>query len=327
MLLAACHDDGGWKKIDDLSTISELRSGAGNLLWVEADIANLEEADVEVIAEEFDLHPLAVEDATAPRQRPKVENYSNHLFATLHQLDEEDGQLEPVQLAFFIGRRYVLTIHHGADRIIETAKERWKDHPDELNMAGAAHLMHTILDVVVDEYQLHADAIETEMEDIEDIALATLNTPHIHIQRQLYSVKQRISRLRRYALPVERMIQHLLAMEQMDGLMPDETKNLFRDVQDHLLRISAQLHNAGELSQGVLDLVRGEQAERLSVQGRKLSAWAAIFAVGTLIAGIYGMNFELIPDESSLTGFWFAIFAMVASSGALYAYFKKRGWL
>lgn len=324
MLLAVCHSDKGWSRVDDLETLSDLRAETGNLLWAEADVRDLTPEDIELIADEFGLDPLAVDDASAPRQRPKLERYSNHLFMTLHQLDVEDGQLEPTQLGLFIGERYVLTIHHGARRTIDLAKERWREMPEELQASGPAHLVHTILDVIVDEYQTYADGLEDEIEDLEDFAL---QDQHMPIQRQLYSVKQRASRLRRYALPVGRVITELVDVEEMQQYMPDDTKNLFRDVQDHVIRMTAQLGNVDDLAQAVLDLVRGGQAEALGVQGRKLSAWAAIFAVGTLIAGVYGMNFALVPEEQTLGGFWFAVALMAVSGVGMYAYFKKRGWL
>ncbi len=324
MLVAVCHSDKGWSKVDDLDELSDLRKETGNLLWAEADVRDLTPQDISLIAEEFGLDPLAVEDASAPRQRPKLERYSNHLFMTLHQLDESDDQLEPRQLGLFIGEQYVLTIHHGAERTIETAKERWRETSQQLTSTGPSHLIHTILDAIVDEYQLYADGLEDEIEGLEDIAL---EDPRIPIQRKLYSVKQRSARLRRFALPVGRVVEDLMDVDEMKDLMPDETKNLYRDVSDHVIRMTAQLRNVDDLTQAVLDLVRGGQAEALGVQGRRLSAWAAIFGVGTLIAGVYGMNFALVPKEGSLGGFWFAVGLMAVTGLGMYTYFKKKGWL
>src|ERR671910_699602 len=109
MLLAVCHSKAsGWEKVDDVSTVSDLRADQTNLVWAEADIRDLSDEDIAVIGEEFDLHPLAVEDAIHLRQRPKIEVYDNHLFCVVHQLDEVDGQLESSQMSCFIGDRYVL---------------------------------------------------------------------------------------------------------------------------------------------------------------------------------------------------------------------------
>ena len=321
MLLALCHSkEGGWEQVDDVTKVSDLRASGNNLLWAEADVTDLEEPDIQLIAEEFDLHPLAVEDAIHARQRPKLERYDNHLFVVMHELEENDGQLEPVQIGCFIGEGYVLTLHAGAERTIEAAKERWATETHEQR---PSFLLHTLLDVVVDDYQRLADDLEDEVEGLEEITLAT---PHAPIQRQLYSVKQRIARLRRFAVPAARVLERT-TQDGDRALFAEETTHLFRDVHDHLLRIGDQVRSIDDLSDAVLDLVRNEQAFKLNENSRKLSAWAAIFAVLTLIAGVYGMNFELIPNENSIEGFWFALVLMVASAGGMYLFFKRRGWL
>lgn len=319
MLMALRHSGAtGWQKVEDCSQLSDLREAEGNLLWAEADVATLEEDDLKVIAEEFDLHPLAVEDAVHTRQRPKLDRYENHLFIVVHQLDEVDGQLEARQIGCFLGNGYVLTLHEGASASIEAAKNRWGDSPRE----HASYLLHTLLDVVVDDYQRIADRLEDEVEELEEVALGTPEAP---IQRQLYSVKQRVSRLRRYVVPESRLLEAVHARER--SIFSEATVHLFRDVQDHLLRITDQVRNIDDLSDAVLDLTRNAQAARLNETSRKLSAWAAIFAVQTLIAGIYGMNFELVPQENSLAGFWFALTVMATSGIALYSYFKRKNWL
>ena len=324
MLVAVCHSSKtGWEKVEDLSTLSDLREETGNLVWVETDSAHLTDADVALLAEEFGLHPLAVEDAIKPRQRPKVDDYDDHLFLVVHQLDTVDGQLEPAQLSIFVGKREVLTIHHGADRTIEAAKKRWSQDSARLG-DNPAVLLHTILDVIVDEYQEEADRLEDELEQMEDIALSVPGAP---LQRQLYSLKQRTARLRRYALPVARILESLLQSGNKYEYFTGEMEAHFRDVLDHTLRIGDQVRSVDDLSQAVLDLLRGEQAEAIGVQGRKLSAWAAIFAVGTLVAGIYGMNFELVPETGSSFGFWFAVTLTFVLSVTLYFYFKRKKWL
>lgn len=322
MLLAVCHSaQGGWEEVQDLDDLSDLRAEEGNLLWAEADVAQLSPADVATIAEEFELHPLAVEDAVHTRQRPKLEAYDNHLFAVLQELDEEDAQLEAIQIACFIGDRYVLTIHAGAKRTLTEAKRRWKEIP--LEQQHPSFLLHTLIDVVVDDYQAIADRLEDEMESLEEIVLAT---PHAPIQRQLYELKQRLARLRRYVLPGSRLLDWIVDPDTKKPFS-EETAALFRDVHDHITRIGEQVRNVDDLTQAILDLTRAEQAQALNETSKKLSAWAAIFAVGTLIAGIYGMNFKLVPEEHSLIGFWFAIGLTVVCSVALYINFKKRDWL
>jgi magnesium transporter len=325
MLMAVCHSThAGWAEVEDFEELSDLRKTEGNLLWAESDVENLTHDEIETIAEEFGLHPLAVEDATNKRQRPKLENYDSHLFLILHQLDEVNGQLEAVQLACFVGERFVLTVHHGADRTIEEAKKRWRETDGDFDK-GPAHLVHTLLDVIVDCFEEHANKLESQAEELEDQALSSPTTP---IQKRLYSVKQQVARLRRYAFPVSGVIEQLTHPEgEGRDFVGVEESIYFRDVQDHTLRINEQVRNVDDIASAVLDLVRGEQASIENVNNRRLAAWAAIFAVSTLVAGVYGMNFRLVPDDGSLFGFWFAVILMAGLSGGLYMYFKRKDWL
>lgn len=323
MLMAICHSaETGWTKIDDLSKLSDLRAQAGNVLWAEADLAHLDHSDVELIAEEFGLDELAVEDALHTRQRPKIETYTGHQFVVIHQLDEIDGQLEATQIACFIGERYLLTIHAGAERTIEAAKRRWREEEDQAALNDPERLLHTLFDVAVDAYQELADQIEHDMEELEEIVL---DTPRAPIQRQLYSTKQKLARFRRYVLPAARIVDRDMHRDVHEG--SDETRRLFRDAHDHLIRIAEQIRNVDDLAQAVLDLSQSEQATALNEVNKRLSAWAAIFAVGTMIAGIYGMNFVLVPKDQTLFGFWFALGLMVVSGVILYWFFKRREWL
>ena len=323
MLMAICHSpQAGWTKVQDLDQLSDLRAQSGNVLWAEADVADLTDEDVTLIAEEFGLHLLAVEDAVSTRQRPKIESYEGHEFIVFHQLDEVDGQLEALQIACFVGDRYVLTIHNGADRTIEAAKNRWRASESDLPERPAS-LLHTLFDVVVDEYQVIADRLEQGIEDLEELALESPGAP---LQRQLYTMKQHLSRMRRYVLPATRLLEWAVTTRRGADLS-DETRALFRDVHDHLIRIAEQVSNIDDLSQAVLDLTRSEQSKVLNEVSRRLSAWAAIFAVLTLIAGVYGMNFELVPEDQTLFGFWFAVGLMVVSGGGLFLYFRSRKWL
>ena len=324
MLRAICHSsDTGWVEVDDLTKLSELREEIGNLVWAEADVADLDAAEANLIADEFGLDELAVEDALNTRQRPKVEIYPSHQFAVFHQLDEVEGQLEATQIACFLGPHYLLTIHAGAARTLERAKDRWRAQAEQEELDHPERLLYTLFDVVVDEYQTIADRLEDQIEELEEIALARPDAP---IALQLYSLKQQISRFRRYAIPAARILKWNLD-DEPDRRIPKETHRLFRDVHDHLLRMGEQIQNVDDLARAVIDLTQTEKASVLNEINKRLTAWAAIFAASTLIAGIYGMNFTLVPRDQTLFGFWFAVGLMVASSIALFTYFKRRKWL
>ncbi len=323
MLVAVCHSPAtGWVEVNDLTELSELRVESGNLLWVEADVATLGDDEIALIADEFSLHPLAVEDAVRTRQRPKLESYEGHLFVVFHELDEVDGQLEASQIACFIGERYLITLHAGAERIISEAKRRWSDELVQRD-AGPGYLLHTLLDALVDDIEVIANKLEQEIENLEEV---TLQNPSAPVQRELYSVKQRLSRLRRYALPTERVV-HWILDGAGRGLFPKETHELFADVNDHVLRTADQVRNIDDLTDAVLDLRRSEQATALNETTKRLTGWAAIIAVPTFIASVYGMNFALVPTEGQIFGFGFALFLMAISSLVLFLYFKRRDWI
>lgn len=323
MLVAVCHsEESGWKRVEDLSEISDLRAESGNLLWAEADVSGITHEEVALIAEEFNLDPLAVEDASEFRQRPKLDDFDQHLFVVFHELDEVNDQLEATQIACFVGDRFVLTLHAGAGRIIEKAKSRWSKDERRLE-EEPGYLVYTLLDVLVDDFETIVDGLDDEIERLEEIVLRDPTEP---VQRELYGVKQKLSRLRRYVLPNERVLEWILEGPGKDAFGSD-SRPLFRDVNDHLLRTSDQIRNIDDLTDAVLDLRRAEQATALNEVTKRLTGWAAIIAVPTFIASVYGMNFKLVPQDQTLFGFWFAITLMVLSSSGLYLYFKRRTWI
>ena len=324
MLVAVCHsEETGWVQIDDLATLSDLRRESNNLVWAEAVVSDLTEDDAQTLKEEFDLHDLAVEDAIKPRQRPKLEPYEHHLFLVVHQLDEENDQLEARQIACFIGPRFMITLHEGAERVLEPAKDLWRKESGALR-GGPAHLVHGVLDVLVDDFENIATRLEDEVEELEEIVLEVPTAP---VQRQLYSIKQKVSRLRRYALPVQRLVESISNDPSLLGSHSQVQTEHFRDVSDHLQRLADQVRNIDDLTDAVLDLRRAEQAQFLNDVTKRLTGWAAIVAVPTFIASVYGMNFALVPAAGHIFGFWFALALMTVTGIGLYISFKRRDWI
>jgi len=325
MLKAHCHYPGrGWTVIEDLDKISDLRADKDNLLWAEADFRRLTRDEIDAIAEEFELDAFDVEDAQTINRRPKLDVAGAHLLLVCHQLDEEHGQLEPSQLSCFVGDDYVLALHHGAERTLAEMRGHWPKAGAADYKGGAAFLLYTLLDVVVDDYGATADRLEEEVERLEESALSVRVGPAF--DRQLYGLKQKLSRLRRYALPTNRLLDAVMKPEG-PAIVPSEHAHLFRDIGDHLGRVTDQIHNIDDLANAVLELRRSEQTAGLSEVNKKLTAWAAIIAVPTLVSGVYGMNFRLVPRDGQLFGFWFALGVMAVAAATLYVTFKSKKWL
>ena len=323
MLKAICHKDpSGWVDVADPSTISELIKEEGSVVWAEVDVASLGPKDADTVSEEFGLHPLAFEDAMSLKQRPKFEAYETHLFTVMHELEEHDGQFEAKQIACFIAKGWVLTIHDHAERTLGEVARRLRAQPKPRER-GPSHIMHTLLDVIVDDYQHKAEEVEDEVEQLEELVLAHPESP---VDKQLYSVKQRLARLRRYAVPGERILATMFT--PTSTTVPDETSAYFRDVHDHMLRIIDQMRNVQDLTDALIDLRRVEQANALNEVTKRLTGWAAIIAVPTLLAGIWGMNYRLTPSNiEEKWGFEIAVGLMILTGLGLYTFFKKRGWL
>lgn len=316
----------GWRDVADLTTISNLCDESGVRVWAEADVTSLTSEDIEVIAEEFGLHPLAVEDAKSTRERPKLEEYDKHLFTVVHELQPVGGQLEPAQIACFVGTRYVLALHAGASRTMDEARRRLREATAEV-WGGSAFLMHALLDAIVDDYQAIADSLETEVEELEEHLLAD---PRSQPSSRLYTVKQRVARFRRYVLPVSRMVATVVEQGSLGSsirLVDTHFGAYFRDVHDHTLRITDQVRNIDDLTNALVDLVRVEATNAQNEVTKRLTGWAAIIAVPTFIASVYGMNFRLVPTDGRIFGFWFALSLMGASAVGLFAYFKRKSWI
>lgn len=293
------------------------------LLWADVDLTGLDNRDFTELGRDLNLHPLAIEDALNPRQRPKLESYPDHLFLVLHQLDEREGQLEAAQIACFIGSNFVLTVHDAADRLIEVARARWDETCAGDRDQTVGKLVYVLLDTIVDDYQATADDLEDKTEEMEEIVL---HLPTAPVQRQIYELKQKVSRLRRYSIPLHRALDYVLAGNATD-VFPKGTFTLLTDVNDHVLRIADQVRSIEDLTNAVLDLNRQAQAESLNEVNKKLSGWAAIFGVAAIVAGVYGMNYGLVPNTHGTAGFWFAIGLIAFLSTCMYFYFKRKRWL
>ena len=299
-------------------------------MWAEVDLQDVSPDELTRLRADFELDPLALDDARNTRQRTKAESYDTHEFAVVHQLDPVNGRIESRQISCFFGDNYMLLVHDNARRTIDEVTRRLQSL--ENAAMGGSYLIYTVLDTLVDDYERTANAIQNQLDDLEEILVTDedeeVERDDPELQKRVYDVTQRLVRFRRYALPINLVVQHLNdpTAQRAKG-RSRRMERLLRDVYDHAVRLGEQIHAMDELAEAAMELTRSAQAARLNEVTKRLTGWGAIIAVPTFIASVYGMNFELVPDEGQLLGFWFALILMALSSVALYVYFRKRRWL
>jgi magnesium transporter len=302
--------------------ISEVLKQPGRFVWI-----GLHDPDAEVLAEvqqEFSLHDLAIEDAARAHQRPKLERYGDSLFAVLHtaHLDRATGAMEFGETHLFVGANYVVSIRHGASLPYVEVRSRCEASPDLL-AKGPGFVLYALMDFIVDQYFPLVDAFEERLEELED---------HIFRQTLTRETTERIYQLKRHLLELKRAVAPLVDMcnrlvRTDNALIPDDARVYFRDVYDHAIRINEMIDTLRELLTTALEanlsLISVSQNDAM----KRLAGWAAIIAVPTMIAGIYGMNFKFMPELDWVLGYPVAMAVMLAACGFLYYRFKRSGWL
>jgi magnesium transporter len=281
------------------------------------------------LAERFGLHPLAVEDAVHAHQRPKLEQYDDLLFTIVKTVHYDDsmpaGTAEVVatgEVMIFLGRNFVVTVRHGSHGHLSDIRRRLEDDPQLLRL-GPSVVLHAILDNVVDKYVQVAQALQDDLDEIETAVFAEGNTQAE--SSMIYALKREVVALRRATAPL------LMPVRILSGrplaLIAPEVRNYFRDVNDHLSEVVDQVGSFDEL---LTTLVSANLAQVSVVQNedmRRISAWVAIAAVPTMLAGIYGMNFTHMPELHWTFGYPLVIAVMLAVCSGLFVAFKRNGWL
>ena len=308
----------------DPTDLAAVRSRAGDdasFVWVGLHEPSSEELDQ--VARAFDLHPLAVEDALHAHQRPKLERYEDSLFLvlkTLWYVDEFDA-VETGEINIFMGRDFVVTVRHGEGLELHSSRLNLETKESVLTH-GPSSVVYAVCDRVVDGYSRVAASLEEDVDEVEESVFSPARTDDAP---RIYVLKREIAEVRRAVLPLrEPMRQASLGV--VPG-MDAKSAPFFRDVADHLARVAETVDNLD----GLLSSAFEAQLARTSVQQnedmRKISAGAALVLVPTLIAGVYGMNFDQMPELHWALGYPFALVLMVGTSILLYLRFKKSGWL
>ncbi len=299
-------------------------SNSGGFVW----IGLYEPSDEQVagLAQEFDLHPLAVEDAVMAHQRPKLERYGEHWFLVLKtakyiEHEELTGQSEVVrtgEIMMFVGQNFIVTVRHGSARPLGSVREALESDED-LVRCGPTGVLYKICDQVVDDYIDVSYEVEQDIDELEESVFSPERTDDT---LRIYQLKREVLEFKRAVVPLGRPMEQMLAADKLKPI-----HDYLRDVDDHLRRVTEQVEGDDELLDSILDA----NLTRVSVQQnddmRKISAYAALFAVPTGVAGIYGMNFDHMPELHWQLGYPFALLLMAGIVAALYSAFKRSGWL
>ena len=301
--------------------LSEVRTEPGALVWVDVVSGTVDE--VAQMGAEFDIHPVALEDLQPEQQqRPKVEEYPGHvlLVAYAARQDADSHRVELHELDVIAGQNFLLTFHAGRPIDAGSVARRINAHP-ELAREGSGFLLYVVLDELVDKFFPVLDAIGGQVEDLEESVFSGRRD----VQNQIFAIRKDLIAIRRVAGPMRDSMVVLLRRDL--GLFSREAQRYLQDVYDHMIRIVESVEDYQDLAAGALDANLTVISNRVNAVARSLTAYAAIFAVITMISGIYGMNFEHMPELAWRFGYGWALGLMVLGAGGLWLYFKRKDWL
>jgi magnesium transporter len=310
------------KKLADIpiEDISDYLDMPGCFVWVA--LRDATDAEMAKMQEEFGLHELAVEDAARGHQRPKIEEYGDSLFTVVHTVDLEGDALSIGELAIFAGPNYALSVRRDAVKGFLGVRARAEREPHLLSM-GSSFVMYALMDAVVDRYFPVVDMLESELETIED-RIFTHGAQRQNVER-LYQLKRKGLELRHAVMPLMDAIGGLLGGRA--PALATGVQDYLRDVQDHLIRIAGRLDSIRDTIATAIQVNLSMVSIDESEVNKRLAAWAAIFAVFTAFAGVWGMNFKYMPELDWKWGYPASLSVMTAVCFYLYRRFRKAGWL
>ncbi|WP_369203127.1 magnesium and cobalt transport protein CorA [Streptomyces sp. PU-14G] len=315
--------------------------GGGGFVWI--GLHEPSEAEFEGITELFGLHPLAVENAIEPHQRPKAEWFGSHsgfggemmfaVFKTVSYVEHEElttssEVVDTGEIVVFAGTDFVITVRHGRHGSLGPVREALEADPERLAQ-GPAAVLHAVADQVVDDYLLVADEVQTDIDDLESAVFApqapsargggAFETGRIH------QLKRELLELKRATQPLARPLE--LLSSRPNRLIDAEIRKYFRDVADHLVRVTDQIASFDALLDSILQAHLAQVSTAQNEGMRKISAWVAIVAVPTMVCGIYGMNFDHMPELDWVFGYPLVLVVIVVACVAMYRAFRRNGWL
>jgi magnesium transporter len=313
---------------DLVDTVQRIRKRDEGFVWLGLH----EPTDVEFadIAELFDLHPLAVEDSVEAHQRPKVERYGDTLFAVFKtvcyvehtELTATSEVVNTGEIMVFVGPDFVITVRHGRHGSLGPLREELESDAQQLSK-GPAAVLHAIADHVVDDYMSVTDSVQADIDQVEADVFAD-NGARTDAGR-IYQLKRELLELKRAVVPLARPVQELAT--RPTRVVDPEIQAYFRDVSDHLLRATEQIAAFDELLNSILQAHLAQVTVAQNEDMRKITAWAAVIAVPTMVCGVYGMNFDNMPELHWRFGYPIVIGAISIGCLVLYRGFRRNGWL
>ena len=308
-------DDAHWRELRGKAT------GDDDFVWI--GMHDPSDDEIHDVAEAFGLHPLAVEDAIQPHQRPKLERFGDMVFLiikTLWYVDADDA-VETGEIALFVGDGFVVSVRHGQGNELHSAREELEQNRQVLSH-GPGGVLYAVIDRVVDEYLAMVDELVIDVDEIEESVFSADRT---NDSARMYVLKREIAEVRRAVLPLRDPVARLAGGDI--PAVPDNATPFFRDVADHLARAAETVDSLDGLLSTAFDAHLAQISVQQNDDMRKISAGAALIVVPTLIAGVYGMNFEHMPELSWTYGYPFALLLMASAAGGLWVLFKRSGWL
>jgi magnesium transporter len=318
-----CAAYAGGRQVTDVAIedISEVLKQPDRFIWI--GLHEPKEALLRQVQQEFGLHDLAIEDALSAHQRPKLERYGDSLFVVLRtaSMNHEPGDIEFGETHLFVGSNYVISVRHGSSLSYAAVRSRCETTPQLLSK-GSGFVLYALMDFIVDQYFPIVDVLEDELEALEaDIFGEALSRD---TTQRIYQLKRRLLDVKRAVSPLVDVCNRLMRFDL--ALIPEDTRPYFRDVYDHVIRINEMVDIQRELLTTALEANLSLIAVAQNDVMKRLAGWAAIIAVPTMIAGVYGMNFEFMPELRWPLGYPLALGMMLGACGVLYVYLKRSGW-
>ncbi|MFI5985586.1 magnesium/cobalt transporter CorA [Streptomyces sp. NPDC051555] len=309
---------------DFSDALAEARAAGDAFLWVGMHEPSAKE--FEHVSREFGLHALAVEDALTAHQRPKLEVYDDSLFVVLKPVlyDDATDTVTTGELMVFIGDSFVVTVRHGEGAALTAVRRRLEQEPDVLKH-GPTAVLYAVADAVVDHYIDVAAELQADLEELEAEVFSPNPSDAKNTAARIYGFKRQVLEFRRATSPLLQPMDRLAS-----GNVPfvhDHSRPFFRDVSDHLTKANEYIEGLDRLLSDALAAHLAQMGVRQNDDMRKISAWAAMAAVPTMVAGIYGMNFEHMPELTHAWGYPGVLIVMALLCVGLHRMFKRRGWL